>query len=70
MIMSQLHSKQQKRVENVKAEVITTNRSPPNNVPRPQMTADVQIKKPRAKHRMVNAYGSSGKASKTRRCGE
>jgi len=87
MIMSQLHSKQQRRVETIiKAEVIsptsTTATTAPtlptvvspvksSPIPRPQKTADPLLeKKPRAKHRMVNAYGSSGKAAKTRRCGE
>ena len=86
MIMSQLHSKQQRRVETIKAEVIsptstsaTTAPTLPkvvspvksSPIPRPQKTADPLLeKKPRAKHRMVNAYGSSGKAAKTRRCGE
>ena len=87
MIMSQLHSKQQRRVETIKAEVIsptsTSATTAPTTlprvvspvksspIPRPQKTADPLLeKKPRAKHRMVNAYGSSGKAAKTRRCGE
>ena len=66
MIMSQLHSKQQRRVETIKAEVIsptstsaTTAPTLPrvvspvksSPIPRPQKTADPLLeKKPRAKH--------------------
>merc|ERR1719219_1153495 len=40
------------------------------SVPKPRKSIEPKEKKPRAKHQMLKVYGSSDKATKTRRCGE
>lgn len=55
------------------SNTVTTTTTQPRKVePKSEedSTPGSTIKKPRAKHRMINAYGSSGKAAKTRRCGK
>ena len=53
------------------SNTVTTPTQPRKLEPKSEdTTPGSAIKKPRAKHRMINAYGSSGKAAKTRRCGK
>ena len=68
MIMNQLQFKQKSRPpSDVRARLISTPRTPKTPVKSP---GDPKEKKVRAKHKMVAVYGSSERASKSRRCGE
>ena len=69
MIMNQLQFKQKSRPpSDVRARLISTPRTP-NKTPI-KSPGDPKEKKVRAKHKMVAVYGSSERASKSRRCGE
>ena len=64
MIMSQLNFKQNGGGNPTRAPIVR------HSIPRPRKLVEPMEKRPRAKHTMLNVYGSSGKAAKTRRCGE
>ena len=70
MIMNQLQFKQKTREpSDVKARVFNSTPRKPRSAPvTPQ--GEPKEKKVRAKHKMLAVYGSSDRASKSRRCGE
>lgn len=70
MIMNQLQFKQKSRQpSDVQARIFSSTPRTPKT-PRQPVTPGSGEKKVRAKHKMLAVYGSSERASKSRRCGE